>query len=252
MRPFHRFGRYIIRHWLAIHLFFCFLGHLVCTLGNVLRQRAKIAWIGVVETLYHSGAKLVIPILFISALFSATMVINIHNFLGRFNLQLRAMHLLQNLLTMDAIPFFIAAILTVQSSFSLMTLDKEQILLQPQQTLERFIIPTMIGLSLSGVLLYIYILTTFWAMMFLSVTVYLQIPSTELYLSMLKALTPDSLIYALAKTLIYSIIASTILGYYYYQVAVHQISLRLALSRIISRGLFFLALTSLLIKLGFY
>ena len=252
MQPFHRLGRYIITHWMAIHLFFCFIGHLVCTLFNVPRRKAFIAWRGITETLYNSGARLVIPIVFISALVAVTIEINVNNFLGRYNLQLKAMHLLQNMLTMDVIPFFIASILCVQSSFSLMNLDKDKLYQQPQETLEQYIIPTMIGLSLCGVLLYVYILTTFWLMIYFSILLYLQIPTTEFFLALVKVLTPMALVYALAKTLVYAMIASLILGYYYYQVAVHQISLRLALSRIIARGLFFLALASLLIKLGFY
>jgi hypothetical protein len=57
------------------------------------------------------------------------------------------------------------------------------------------------------------------------------------------------LLISILKTLCYCTIVGLTTGYYYYEVAIHDIAVRRAVSRIITRGLFWILVCSAYFKL---
>lgn len=76
--------------------------------------------------------------------------------------------------------------------------------------------------------------------------------STDEYLLRLsEIINPADVITSLIKTILYASIASYTAGYYYYYVTNKVMPVRRAVSRIITRGLFWLVVISVLVKLNF-
>lgn len=248
MMVFTRLGYRSIRYFASIVFFFRFFGHFVCAMGNMILNRISLSWDRVILTIYHSGARMVIPMVFISSLMATSMVLNIHYFLSRYRLEHQVLAMLQNILTADLIPLFLAAVLLIQASLGMTTHYIKGLHRKPQETLEYYIIPIMVGLNAIGFMLYIYIYVVFHITCFIDFHYILKVDTHQYLNRLANTFSFALLLQSLFKTFVYVTIASISLGYYYYCVAVHNISLRHALSRVISRGLLWLAVVSVFLK----
>ncbi len=77
----------------------------------------------------------------------------------------------------------------------------------------------------------------------------LQISTDEYLLRLSEFMNPYDFGYSILKTVFYASIASFTAGYYYYDVANRILPTRRAVSRIITRGLLWLVVGSLILKL---
>lgn len=252
MPVFHNLGYYATGYFNAIKLFFCFLGHLFCTATNILLRRQPFTWRRMALTIYYTGAKLVIPFVILSGFIAIGMVLTVYDILSRYNLQDEVLYTLQDLLTVDLIPLMIGIALCLQSAIAITGIDLNQLRNMPHETMQEHIVPMVIGLNLTGLLLYTYVMTAFFTTIYLTYCFIIQTNTQEYLFKLTEIMTPNKFLFSLLKTSFYSTIASLTMGYYYYQVAVNNITLQQGISKMISRGLLWLAFTSVYLKLNYF
>lgn len=244
MYLFSKFGVYVIAFVSSFILFLRFMGHLYCSLINLLIGRLSLSWLNIVRTIYYSGVKLVIPFMLINTFVGISMVMKVNQILTPYNLQRDGRLIAQNILTHDLIPFIIGVLLCIQSALNLINVKvNEEDLHVPQQVVVNHILPVLIGINIAGGLLYAYALAAFFMSIYVTYQYFLY---TNLYVPMIRILTAITLydmIYSILKTTLYCTIVSLTIGYYYYDLAVRRLSLRLTVSRIMTRGFLWLALT---------
>lgn len=244
MYVFHQFGWYVIKLVHSIQLFLCFIGHLSSTIINVLRGRLSISRQSIINTLFYSGFKLAMPLMIISALMGMTIVINISNFLSKFNVQYQAWILAQDILTHNLVPIVIAVFLCIQSALSLTRALVDKSHKVSEDVVLIHILPIIIGINISGALLYIYCLAMFYLSIYFSIIYILKHPSQHYFIHLTEYLSLSTFIFSILKTALYCSIVSITIGYYYYLLAFKNHSLDKAISQIITRGLVWLIICS--------
>lgn len=212
--------------------------------------RLTISGTQILRILFDSGIILVTPLIILCTVISVSLGLNIYSFLSRFNLQEKALITTQELLTHDILPLLIGLILCGQFSLNLinarLTITRQNH--TPEEVILNFVVPIFIGMSSAALLLYIYAFFAFIISLYFtfysifSFTVYDYINQMGRYITILE------LAASLAKTLFYCMIISLTAGYYYYQIAINHVSLRRAVSRIITRGVFWITVGSIGLK----
>ena len=122
MYVFRRCGFYVGKLVDACTLFFRFMGHLYCSIIDTLLGRLSISWFKIVKTIYYSGARLVIPLMFINTFIGISLILKIHTILAQYNLEHEARLIAQNILTRDVVPFLIGVLLCIQSALNLINI----------------------------------------------------------------------------------------------------------------------------------
>ncbi|STX43760.1 ABC transporter permease [Legionella donaldsonii] len=250
MYVFRRTGFNVIKFIASVTLFFHFIGHLWHCMQDFLWGRSVISWERIIKTIYRSGAKLAIPLLFISALMGMSIATNLHHILNKYHLQHKALLIVQNLLTRDFVPLLIGYVLCVQSSLNLITARVTKLHRVPQEVLLDYILPIIIGINITALLLYTYTVAAFIFSVYLTFHFVLGISTHEYLLHLAGSITFVEIFISILKTSVYCTIVSLIVGYYYYDVAVRNISVRQAVSRIITRGLLWLTAFSLYLNIS--
>jgi ABC-type transporter Mla maintaining outer membrane lipid asymmetry permease subunit MlaE len=227
-----------------------FTGHLCLSALSVMVGRLKLPWKNVIRILYYSGVTLVVPVILIAGLLSTTVVLSTYHILAEFNLQHNTLSTTQDIVTGDLIPILIGLMLCVQASLNLINarikITKQQ--RTPEEVLLVFVLPTVIGMDITALLLYTYTLASIYLCFVLIFFDLFQLSTHEL-IDQLRHATPlAALGYSFVKTLLYGNLVSLTAGYYYYQVAVSHISLRIGVSRILTRGAFWLIISSVSLK----
>lgn len=236
----------------SIVIFFGFLGHLFCSILDILKGKLTITRHSLLHTVYGSGAKLVLPILFITSLLGMSIIMNIYNILSPYNLQYQILSVSQKVLFFDVLPFLISLMIAMQASLNLVTAGIKTMKLTPHEVVLTFIIPIMIGTNFSAFFLYMYALNIVFISTYFAFRYMLHIDIHEYLFHITNTISSKGIIYSIFKMSLYCALVSLIVGYYYYQVASGYMPLRKAMSRIITRSFIWLAATSVYFKLLSY
>lgn len=246
MYVLNKLGVYFVGLVYSFILFLRFMGHLYCSLINMLMGRLRLSLLNIVRTIYYAGIKLVIPFMFISTFLGISMVMKVNSILTPYNLQRDGRLIAQNILTHDLVPFIIGVLLCIQCALNFINVKvNEEDLNVPQQVVVNHILPVLIGINIAGGLLYAYAIAAFFISIYVTYQYFLY---TNLYVPMIRILTAITLydvVYSILKTTLYCTIVSLTIGYYYYDMAVRNLSLRLTVSRMMTRGFLWLTLTGL-------
>ena len=251
MYVFNRIGLSLVHFLKSISFFFGFIGHLIHSSKNIITRHLTISWQNVLKVLFYSGASLVIPLMIISALMAMSLAINSYLIFNKFNLQDKALSITQTLLIQDLLPLLIGFVLCVQVSLNIINARMKITKLQrtPQEVILEYILPIIIGINITGLLLYIYLIAIIFISLFITFHHVLNINAHIFLLDVERTTTVFVFFYSVGKTLLYCSIISLTAGYYYYQVATRHVPLRRAVSRILTRGSLWLTVSSVSIKL---
>lgn len=236
---------YLVRPTLfSLVVFFRFFGNVCCNAYDVVRGKIPLTFANLLATTYRSGVSLLVPLVVISFLLGISTALNLYRLLSPFNFQHEIIISSQRVLIYDFLPFLIGLMLSIQMALNLITARIKKLKLHPNEVVNIYIIPIMIAVNFSALFLYIYVINVvfisiyFWMRFLLGVEVY------EYFFHIKHAVTSQALLFAFLKVFFYCTLVSLIVGYYYYGVAIGFLSIRRAISRIITRSFFWLALTS--------
>lgn len=235
-----------------VALFFRFLGHLAHSLKNALPSQMPQVWLNFLRTLYYSGAKMVIPLMLITSLMGASLILNIYRILSPLYMQNQVLLVTQNILFYDLLPFVIGLVLSIQLALNLVNAHIKKLQQTPHEVMLQFIIPMILGCNLSALLLYIYSLNAILISIYFCFKYLLKTDLHEYLFHLTSTITSINVLYSIFKTLIYCSIVSLVVGYYYYTVASAHLSLRRAMSRIMTRSLLCLTISSIYFKFFSY
>lgn len=235
-----------------VALFFRFLGHLAYSVKGALPHQMPLVWINFLRTVYYSGTKMVIPLMIISSLMGASLILNIYTILSPFYLQNQILLVAQNILFYDLLPYIIGLVLSIQLALNLVNAQIRKLQRTPQEVMLQFIIPLILGCNLSALLLYIYSLNAILVSIYFCFRYLLKTDLHEYLFHLSTTFTSINILYSILKTLIYCTIVSLVVGYYYYAVTSAHLTLRRAMSRIMTRSLLYLTISSIYFKFFSY
>lgn len=247
MYVFRRFGMHVVNFFNSIILIFRFFGHLFHSLKEILFGQLSISWFNMVEIIYFAGAKLVLPLFFICILISISEAQTVYFLLAPFNLRHKALPVAQNILTHEVLPLFIGFILCIQAALHLINTRVERHRQNLEHTILEHVWPIITGLNITSLLLFIYTITAIILSFYFTFHHLLSVTLDEFLIHITSSVTIFDLLYSAFKTFVLCAIVSLAAGYYYYEAAVRHISLRKAVSRILTRGSFWLIVTSMYI-----
>ncbi|MDI9819233.1 MULTISPECIES: ABC transporter permease [unclassified Legionella] len=248
MYVFRRIGFQALKWVYSITLIFRFVGHLSHSLQEILFRRLSVSWSSMIDILFHAGVKLVIPLLFICLLLGLSLAQTIYLILSGFHLHHQVLPVAQNIVTHDILPLLLGFLLCVQVALHLITTRIKELRRTPEEVIVDHILPIIIGMSITSLLLYIYTITIIFVSFYLSFRFTLHLTTYEFLIHIASIETIYDLIYSALKTLLLCTVVSLVAGYYYYEAAVHHITLRKAVSRIMTRGSIWLIAVSVYIK----
>lgn len=235
-----------------IALFFRYLGHLVYSIKDALPHQIPLLWLNFWRTVYYSGAKMTIPLMIISSLMGASLIVNIYSILSPFYLQDKVLLIAQNILFYDLLPFIIGLVLSIQLALNLVNAQIKKLQRTPHDVMLQYIIPFIIGCNFSALLLYIYSLNAILISIYFCFRYLLKTDLHEYLFHLSMTFTSINILYSILKTLIYCTIVSLVVGYYYYAVTLFHLTLRRAMSRIMTRSLLCLTISSIYFKFFSY
>ncbi|WP_133130748.1 ABC transporter permease [Legionella yabuuchiae] len=224
----------------SIRIFFRFLGHFFSSFFRCLAGPKSIGWSNFIKTVYLSGAHLLLPIIVISALLGLSLSLSIFSILNEIGRGDNALPIMQNIAISNLTPLLIGILLSIQSSLNLINADIHHLHHTPDEVMCEFIIPITISLFVNGISLYIYSLFTFLVSIYSTFQFIINIDTRDLLLHLASIVSPYDIVYSVFKLLMFCCIISLVIGYYYYEISIREISLRTAVSRIMTRSLFFI------------
>lgn len=236
----------------SVLLFFRFIGHTCYVFKEALLGRLSISWYSLLLVIYHTGVRLLFPLVMISALMSLSIVLTIYSTLSPFNLQHNVTVIAQQILFYDLLPFLISLILSMQLGLNLVFARIKSLKLTPQETVLNHIIPILIGTNFSGLLLYLYAFNTVFVSIYFGLRFLLKTDIHQFIFHITSTFSNYNVVYSIFKTILYCTMVSVIVGYYYYMVAVGSLSVRKAMSRIMTRAFLWLTISSIYFKLIYY
>ncbi|WP_367607560.1 ABC transporter permease [Legionella sp. W05-934-2] len=245
MSVIHRSGTHIIKFTRSQIFIFQFVGHLSQTAKDMLLGKLTINWSRLWVVVYFSGVRLVIPLIIISALLSISIAQMVYVTLSPFHLQKQVLPIAQSILTREFLPIFIGLILCIQSAVRFIDTKTQQANQTGTDALTEQVIPIMIGVSLTSIFLFAYAIGAVILSFYLVFHYKLSLSTYEFISHILSARTRFELIYSAFKTLILSFVVAIVAGFYYFESAVNHTTLSKAVSRTMTRGIFWLIVTSL-------
>lgn len=235
-----------------IALFFRFLGHLAGSIKDALPNRMHEVFRNCLSTVYYSGVKMVIPLMLICSLMGASLIFNIYQILSPLYMQNQVLMVAQNILFYDLLPFIIGLVLSIQLALNIVSAHIEKLQRTPHEVMLQIIMPMILGCNLSALLLYIYSLNAILISIYFCFHFLLKTDLHEYLFHLTNTMMSIGIFYSILKTLIYCTIVSLIVGYYYYTVASAYLTLRQAISRILTRSLLCLTISSIYFKFFSY
>ncbi len=232
-----------------VETFFFFFEFLGALISQLLRHGNKVTWRKMIVANLHFGTSIVIPLILISMLIGIALTVSVHLTLARFHLQQQAMVIVQTAMLRDIAPLPIGFVLCVHCGLNLIEKDHPSLHQEPKIILWETIIPLFAGINIAALLLYSYVFTSFLFSAYISSYFILESNTDEYLLNLSQLINPCQAIESIVKTLSYATTACLVAGYYYYAVASEIIPTRKAVSRIITRSLFWLLLLSVALKL---
>lgn len=249
MYSFQEIGYSSVRFLGSIRLFLQFLGHLAIVSVQFLLGRTSIAWSYTINTLFLSGVKLSTPIIIISILTGFSLAMTFHSLFNRFHLFQSALPLTQSIAIRSIVPILIGIILSIQSSLNLINARIHKLHEMPQTVLRVHVIPAMAGILIAGILLYVYSLIAFLLGIYSTFYFFLRLDVSIYLINIASYITLWDLYLSFSKVVLYCWIVAIVVGYYYYEVAIRKVSLRKAVSTIMTRSLLFIIIASVYLGL---
>lgn len=249
MHALKKIGYYTERHLASGLLFLGFIGHLFLNIMHAMVGKVKIPWINTLDTLFSSGARLVIPLTFISAVATMSITLNIYYLLSPFGLQNKVEFIAVNIISHDLVPLIIGLVLCIQSSLNLINIQAQKLHHVPHTIILEYIFPILIGINITALLLYTYLFAACLLSMYLTFHYVVHYDIYQFFWRLSNFIRPLDIMCSIFKTLVYATIVSLTVGYYYYEVAIRDILVRRAVSRIITRGLVWIVMASAYLKL---
>lgn len=232
----------------SVVIFFGFLGHVFSSILDIIEGKLVITKHSLLNTVYGSGVKLVLPLLLITSLLAASIIMNVYNILSPYEMQNKVLRISQRILFYDVLPFLISLMLATQSSLNLVTAGIRKMKRTPHEVVLGYVIPIMIGTNISALFLYMYALNIVFISIYFCFRYLLHTEVHEYLFHLTNTISSRSIIYSIFKMFLYCALVSLIVGYYYYQVAAGYMLIRKAMSRIITRSFIWLAATSFYFK----
>jgi ABC-type transporter Mla maintaining outer membrane lipid asymmetry permease subunit MlaE len=252
MSQIKRYGNKRIFFFRETTLFFRYLGHLLQVSKELILKKHTITRINLLMVVYYSGANLVFPMMIISSLLGVSLVINIYNLLNPLFLQNQILLVAQNILFYDLLPFVIGLVLSIQLALNLINVRGKGLRRSTQETVLQNILPLIIGGNISALLLYIYSFNAILISIYFCFRYLLRTDLHEYLFHLTNTITTINILFSVFKTLVYCTIVCIVVGYYYYGVAALYFSLRKAISRIMTRSLLCLTVSSIYFKFFSY
>lgn len=235
-----------------ISLFFRYLGHLIYCMNDALPTQTPLMWANFWSTVYYSGAKMTIPLMIISSLMGASLILNIYSILSPFYLQDQVLMVAQSILFYDLLPFIIGLVFSIQLAINLVSAPVKTHQRTPHEVVLQYVIPLILGSNFSALLLYIYSLNAILVSIYFCFRFLLKTDLHQYLFHLSSTFTSINVLYSILKTLIYCTIVSLVVGYYYYAVTLCHLTLRRAMSRIMTRSLLCLTISSIYFKFFSY
>jgi len=221
----------------SLRLFFTFLGHFFLTLFNPRNQHLTIHWAILTKTIYLSGARLMLPVSIISGILGFSLALTLFPIFNGFHLGRHALPIAQMAVVSYLAPLSVGIILSIQSALNLINASVHELQLSLDETMYEYIFPVMLGIILTGVLLYVYALFAALVGVYLTFQYVHNVDVYDHLVHLANTISWYTLDYSLLKVFIYCIIIALVVGYYYYKIALRLISLRKAVSRVMTRSL---------------
>ena len=230
----------------SIIFFFQYLGELT---DCIINRWSNVVWHHTVKSNLYVGATIVIPLIIITMLAGMSLAYSIHVVLTPYHIQDKAMIIAQTTLLRDFAPFTIGCVLCVHCGLNLIDKNHPSLNHPPRFVILETIIPLMVGINFTAVSLYTYVFSSFLLSVFITSYYIVHANMAEYTFRLAELINIHEIVSSLLKTLAYTTIASLVAGYYYYGVASKIITSRAAVSRVITRSLFWLIMVSVLFKL---
>lgn len=244
MYLFHSLGTIFIRFLGSIRLFFTFLGHLFTAAMQLLSGKLSPRWLTTANTLFLSGVRLVLPILILSALIGLSLSLSFYEILSRFQMQKNALVITQNIVIRSLVPILIGFILSIQTALNLINVPTEKLQKSTAQIMQIYIIPMLPGILLTGLLLYVYALFAALISVYSTFHFILNVSTHDYLLHITSNLSLTDLGHSLLKILLYCLIVAAVTSYYYYEISIRTVSLRKAVSSIMTRSILWIIIAS--------
>jgi ABC-type transporter Mla maintaining outer membrane lipid asymmetry permease subunit MlaE len=251
MYIFRYFGMYVATLVYSTILVFRFLGHLFYSFINIISGKSSVAWSNTVDFMYYAGARPVTSLFFICLLVGISVSQAVYFFLQPFHLHQKVLPLVQNILTHEILPIIIGFILCIQMALHLISTRLEHYDKNPEEFILSHVWPIIIGMNLTSLLLYVYLVTSIFLGFYISFHFLFGYTTNEFLFYILNATTAFDLTYSVVKTLILCIIIGFSASYYYYEATIRKTNLRKAISRVLTRSSFWLIISSMYITYSF-
>jgi len=243
MYSFQQIGSSSVRFLGSIRIFFLFLGHLLTCLFSAFVGRVSIYWFNLARTIYRSGVHLLWPIMLLAALMGMSLALSLYNILSQFYVEYKALPITINVLTRTLLPLLIGIILSIQSGLNLINARLKRLHQKPEEVILEHIIPIMTGIFITGLLLYIYSIAAFLVGIYFAYLYILEINVQDYFLHLTSNLALTDLFYSMFKTSLNALIVAMVVGYYYYELSIRSVSLRKAVSCIMTRSIVWIILS---------
>ena len=240
-------GKKIHKFFGAFTFFFQFFGELV---SQFLRHGNRVTWRKIIAANLHFGTTIVIPLILVSMLIGMALTVSIHLTLAHFHLQQKAMVIIQTTMLRDIAPLPIGFVFCVHCGLNLIEEDHPSLHQLPKVVILETIVPLFAGINITALLLYTYVFLSFLFSAYITSYFILETNTNEYLLRLSQIINPYEVIESLVKTVAYASTAALVAAYYYYAVASKVIPTRQAVSRIITRSLFWLIVLSVGFKLS--
>lgn len=230
-------------HVKNIRLFFIFLGALFYF---SITEFKNIAWKQGIGRALYAGFEMFLPLMLVSIAIGIGLSYGLHQLLSPYRLSVSGVFLAQTVLLRDVAPLPIGFILCIKSALILIDSpfppdlnegSRDSILLDT-------VIPQIIGMNVTGLLLYIYGFAACVISVLLSFMLILKNDMSGYLLRLSSLIEPFELMLSLGKALMFMLIATLISGFYYFELVRHKISVRRAVSKILTRGIFWLSIVA--------
>jgi len=249
MNNLGRLGFRLVRQVKAFNSFFRFIGHLAYCIYLVIARKAPLPKKNILKIVYCSGAKLAIPLYLFFAIISYLLINNSFQFLNMLHIKNQAIALFQNLVSREIVPASLAIFLCIHSALDMISHKVDKIEHAAHYALIEKVLPLMVGTLLSAILLYFYCLSACLLGLYIAYVEIVHLSFQEFLISMSDAISFSDLIFSIERTLFFASIASMLVAYYYYRKASQRISLRVCVSRIITRGFTWIAVAVMYVNL---
>ncbi|WP_019217762.1 ABC transporter permease [Legionella tunisiensis] len=175
MYNFRRFGINVINSINSIVLVFRFLGHLLYSLICIISGKVSVGWSNAIEFMYYAGVRPVTSLVLICLLIGITVSQAVYFLLQPFNLHQRILPTVQNILTHEILPIVIGFILCIQVALHLINTRLEEHNRNPEDFILTHVWPIIIGMNMTSLILYVYLVSSIFSALILAFIFYLGI-----------------------------------------------------------------------------